>query len=79
MRRFVSQLPNGFYAILNKEVKTVTVLKKSVKVNDVEIIDASLIYSRVIALQLTNNALEIENVFKFELAPIPTSMFEDTG
>ena len=54
-------------------------LKKSIKVNEVEVIDTSLIYSRVIALQLTNGALNVENVFGFELSPVLTSMFDDTG
>ena len=55
------------------------ILKKSIKVNEVEIIGTSLIYSRVTALQLTHEAMKIENVFQFDLAPIPTSIFEDTG
>ena len=38
-------------------------------------IDTSLIYSRVIALQLTNVALKVENVFSFEVL---TSMFDNT-
>ena len=48
------------------------------KVNEVEEIDISLIYSRVISLQLTNHALKVENIFSFELSPVPTSMFDDT-
>ena len=48
------------------------------KVNEVEEIDISLIYSRVISLQLTNQALKVENIFSFELSPVPTSMFDDT-
>ena len=79
MQRFIAALPNGFYNTLNKQVTTMNILKKSIKVNEVEIIDTSLIYSRVITLQLTHEAMKIENVFKFELAPIPTSSFEDTG
>ena len=54
-------------------------LKKSIRVDDVEVIDTSLIYSRVIALQLINDALKVENVFQHELSPIPTSMFDDIG
>ena len=49
-------------------------LQKSVRVNDEEIIDTSLIYSRVFAMQLI-----VENVFKHELAPIPTSIFNNDG
>ena len=48
------------------------------KVIEVEEIDVSLIYSRVISLQLTNQALKVENIFSFELSPVPTSMFDDT-
>ena len=48
------------------------------KVNEVEEIDISLIHSRVISLQLTNQALKVENIFSFELSPVPTSMFDDT-
>ena len=54
-------------------------LKKSIQVNYVEVIDTSLIYSRVIAPQLKNEALKVENVFSFELSPVPTSMVDDTG
>ena len=42
-------------------------------------IDISLIFSRVIVLQLANKALKVENVFSFELYPIPTLLFRDTG
>ena len=54
-----------------------SILQKSIQANDEEIIDTSLIYSRVIALQLTNAAMIVENVFKHELPPIPTSIFND--
>ena len=49
------------------------------KVNEVEVIDTSLIYSRVIELQLTNGGREVENVFSFELSLVPTSLFDDAG
>ena len=55
------------------------IVKKSVPVNDVEIIDTSLIYSCVIAMQLTNEAMTVENIFKYELSPIPTTLFNDEG
>ena len=72
-------MPEGFYDPLSKQVKAMSILQKSVRVNDGEIIGTSLIYSRVIALQLTNVAMTVENVFKHELAPIPTSIFNDDG
>ena len=53
------------------------VLQQSVRVNIDEIIDTSLVYLRVIAMQLTNPGMIVEKVFKHELAPIPTSIFND--
>ena len=54
-------------------------LKKSVKVGNDEIIDTALIYSRVIAMQLSNDSFEMKDVLKYELCPIPKSMFKDSG
>ena len=79
VKSFISALPDSFYNPLTMSVKTMNKLKKSISMNDIEVIDTSLIYSRAIALQLTNNAMKVENVFKYELSPIPTSIFEDTG
>ena len=79
MQQFINNLPDGFYKLLTVVVLTMKKLKKSIKINEVEVIDTSLIYSRVIALQLKNVALRVENVFSFELSPVPTSMFDDTG
>ena len=44
-----------------------------------EIIDTSLIYSRVIAMQLTNVSVTLENIFKHELALISISIFNDNN
>ena len=44
-----------------------------------EIIDTSLIYSRVIAMQLTNVSVTVENIFKHELALISISIFNDNN
>ena len=52
------------------------ILKKPIKANEVEIMD-TLMYLRVIVLQITKEALNTENVLKFkELAPIPSSIFD---
>ena len=47
---FQNSLPDGFYRQLSKKVRIMAIVKKSVPVIDVEIIDTSLIYSRVIAI-----------------------------
>ena len=53
------------------------IVKKSVPLNDVEIIETSLIYLRVIVIQLTNKAMTVENIFNYKLSPIPTALFND--
>ena len=55
------------------------ILQKSVQVHDKEIIDTSLIYYRVVAMQLTNVSVTVENIFKHELALILISIFNDAN
>ena len=75
---FKSSLPDGFYAQQSKKVVTMAVAKKSVKVGNAEVVDTSLIYSRVLALQLSRDSLTMNDVLTYELAAIPTSMFTDS-
>ena len=76
-REQVKKFSNGFYKPLPKLTKIMSIIKKGVRINHVEIFCTSPIYSRVIVMQLTNEATKTENVFKHELAPIPTPLFED--
>lgn len=71
LKSFIKQLEK-FYNPLSKQVKTKCILQKSVQVNDEEIIDTFFGYSRVIPIQLANMTVT-KNVFKAEIAPIPTS------
>ena len=75
MKNFIKHCLKGFTTHLVSR----SILQKSVRVNDGEIIDTPLIYSRDIAMQLTNPVMTVENVFKHDLAPIPTSIFNDDG
>ena len=52
--------------------------RKSIKVGDQEVFDVSLIYSRVLGLQQSRK-IDLKDVLKHELSPIPTSMFKETG
>ena len=79
MQQFINDLLDGFYKRLTVVALTMKKLKKSIKINEVEVLDTSLMYSRAFSLQLTNVALRIENAFSFELSPVLTSMFDDTG
>ena len=62
--------------ILNID-QILSILQKSVRVNDKEIIGTSFIYSIVIAMQLQNVAVTVENIFEHELALKPTYIFND--
>ena len=57
VKSFYEGLPDGFYELLSKKVVTMAAGKKSVKVGDVNALDTTLIYSRVMALQMTNTIL----------------------
>ena len=79
LQNFTSSLPEGFYAPLSKKVITMISMKKSVKFDDVDVVDTALIYSRVKAMQATRETPTMKDVLEYELAAIPTSMFKDTG
>ena len=54
-------------------------MKKSVKFDDVDVVDTALIYLHVKAMQATRETPTMKDVLEYELAAIPTSMFKDTG
>jgi len=53
--------------------------RKHVKVGAVQVIDTNLTYSRVIGLQARERDIDIKDVMGHELAPVPTSMYDDNG
>ena len=75
--KFINNLPKGFYRPQTKSVVTMETMKKSIKIGDIPFYDTNLIYSRIIALQISRN-VSMSDVLKFELAPIPTSTFLDS-
>ncbi len=79
MNEFESSWPVGFNGTIQKKVVTMAVTKKHVRVGDQKVFDTNLIYSRVIGLQASNRDIDISNVLSHELAPVPTSMFSETG
>ena len=79
MEVFESRLPQGLYETTTKRVVTMDHARKHVKVGAVKVFDTNLIYSRVIGLQARERDSGIKDVLGYELAPVPTSMFDDTG
>ena len=79
MEVFESRLPQGLYETTTKRVVTMDHARKHVKVGAVKVFDTNLIYSRVNGLQARERDSGIKDVLGYELAPVPTSMFDDTG
>jgi hypothetical protein len=52
--------------------------RKQVTVGQVAVYDTALIYSRVFCLQKVSD-IDLKDILKYELAPVPTSMFDNNG
>ncbi len=78
MTAYESSLPEGFGSPLTNKVVTMSASKKAVKCGSGQIFDTQLIYSRLMGI-ITTRDIDLKSVFHHELAPIPTSMFEDNG
>ena len=52
--------------------------RKKIKIEGEHVYDTNLIYSRVLGLQTVRD-INLQDVMKYELAPIPTSIFEENG
>ena len=73
--KFQATLPNGFHSPIMNKVVTTKSSKKSVKAGEVEFFNTEVIYSRVMCL-LRIERIELEEVLKYELAPVPLSLLE---
>ena len=65
----------SFNKPLSKEVVTMTVCRRQIKVGQEPVYDTRLIYARVFGLQKVR-AINLQDIMKYELAPVPPSMFE---
>ena len=77
MISFENALPTGFYETISKKVVTMNSTKKSIRIGGKDVYDLNLIYSRVLGLQLSRE-IDLMDVLKYELAPLPTSMFKES-
>ena len=79
MKQFESKWPTGFDEKISKVVEIQAAGKKHLKVGNTKVFDTNLIYTRVIGLQASSRDIDINELLAHELAPVPTSMFADTG
>ena len=78
MEQYEAQWPSSVNKPLTKQVVTMVASRKHIKVGQVPVYDTKLIYSRVLGLQKVRD-INLKDILKFELAPVPPSMFEDNG
>ncbi len=76
---FEKQLPFGFWKPIEKKVKTMAATKKGIAVGPKVLYDTQLIFSRVMGLQASSREVDFKDVLSYELAPIPTALFDDSG
>ena len=78
MLEFQRSLPEGFHSRLSSIVISMVKGNRTKKKDEiVEMYNTELIFSWVIYL-LSANQIDLD-VFNYELAPFPTSIFEDSG
>ena len=71
--------PEGFNSTISKKVETMPASCKFVKIGDSKVYDLNAIYSRVIALLSSNRDVDVNDIFSYELVPVPTAMFMKDG
>ena len=79
MRKFQESLPEGFRATVSSTVVTMASSKQgNKKSNEVKPYNAELIMSCVLYL-MSYGQMDLKSLFNYELAPVVTSLFEDSG
>ena len=76
MKEFQESFPDGFYVILPKKV--ITMYNKKTKAQVVKVYNTELTHSRVMRL-LSEDQILLEDLFNYDLATVPTSLFTETG
>jgi len=64
--------------MISKKVIIMSTMKKHIKVKTNQVYGINLIYLRVISLHRSPK-ISMKDVLKYELSPVPASMFENNG
>ena len=76
LQEFESACPTGFYQTIKRKVITMKEGKKQRGSDPMERCDSGLIFARVMALMSTR-AINLNNVLKYELTSVSTSIFDE--
>ena len=76
MEEYEASWQEGFHQPLKKRVRTRKECKKKTRTDTAEQFDSGLIFARARAL-MNSRDIKVEQILSYELAPVPTSMFEE--
>ena len=79
MLEFEKELPTGFWKSIERKIKTMSTATKGISIGPKDLYDTQLIFSRVIGLQASSREVDFKDVLSYELAPIPTALFDGSG
>ena len=79
VKQYESTWPGGCHDTLPKKVRTMAITKKHIQVVSAKVYDTNLIYPHIIGLKSSGRDMKLNKVLKYELAPIPISMFTNNG
>ena len=75
MEEYEASWPEGFHQSLKKRVHTMKECKKKTRTDTAEQFDSGLIFARALGV-MNSRDIRVDQVLSYELASVPTSMFE---
>ena len=76
--KFKGSLPEGFYQPIQSKVVTMEIMKRGAKIGDKVIYDMEKLYGRLLVMS-QKRGITLETLLSFELAPMPSAIFDEYG
>ena len=80
-KEFEEGWPDSFYTAIPRKIHPMSESSKFIAVGNSKVFDCGMLYARAMGLQSSQreNTPSIDGLLATELAPVPTSMFDDEG
>ena len=75
---FQEGLPDAFHRPVRAQVHTMETIQKGIQAGNQTIYNIEKLYGRLLVISSKRN-LPLENVFSYELAPLPSALFDEYG
>ena len=79
MEAFENTWPESFHETIPRVVTTMSLSRKHLKVGQNKVFDTETFYARAMCLQTSSRGIDTTKLLAHELAPFPTSMFDESG